>query len=260
MTGRRAWRALALCSLLLAGAASSAAAHPFPHFTQPFCARHDFKSAGTHVRAELCRATEDQAAGRAVVILHGCGGFNTFDHRLADSLPAAGVSTYYIDFFAPTPPPGTRGWCGGGGSHAADSRRVDVFARWARVVDDAVSALGHTAGIDPAHVGLVGWSLGGGLAVQVAETDTAVHGVAAFSTGVFGGGRVRVPRTSPLLLLSGGKHDAIPLAWTLDLYRAAKAAGTKVSLFVYPNGSHGWPGQQGSAGITRASAFLRALL
>jgi len=259
VTGRSARRALAVAALTVAAVAPSAAAHPFPRFTQRFCARDDFTSAGTRVRAEMCRATRDAAAGRAVVVLHGCGGFDTFDHRLADTLPLNGVSTPYVDYFAPTPPAGTRGWCSGGGAARRPSRG-DRFARWARVVDDAVATLDRTRGVVPAHVGLVGWSLGGGVAVRVAETDPAVHAVAAFSTGFFGGGQTSLPHMPPLLLLSGGKTDAIPLSWTLALYSAARAAGTKVSLFVYPRGSHSWPRRQGTVGIARAARFLRARL
>jgi dienelactone hydrolase len=260
VTGQRA-RALAVVVLVLACVpAAAAASHPFPRFAQPFCARADFTSAGTRVRAELCRATRDAAAGRAVVVLHGCGGFNTFDHRLADTLPLDGVSTLYVDYFAPTPPPGNRGWCSSALRVTQSPSRAERFSTWARVVNDAVAALDRTPAIVPARVGLVGWSLGGGLAVRVAETDSAVHAVAAFSTGLFGGGPASVPHMPPLLLLSGGTTDAIPLSWTLALYHAARSAGTKVSLFVYPHGSHSWLGQQGTIGIARAARFLRAAL
>jgi dienelactone hydrolase len=258
VAGKRArWApAVALLALVCAGAA---AAHPFPRFTQPFCTRDDFTSAGVHVRAELCRATRDTAAGRAVVVLHGCGGFDTFDHRLADTLPLDGISTLYVDYFAPTPPPGSKGWCSGPRPRRP-SQRADLFTKWDRVVGDAVALLDRTRLVVPAHVGLVGWSLGGGLAVGAAETDDHVRAVAAFSTGLFAGGQTHVARLPPLLLLSGGTSDAIPLSWTLALYRAARAAGTDASLFVYRHGSHSWPGRQGTIGIARAARFLRAVL
>jgi dienelactone hydrolase len=259
VSGTRARRALAVCAVAFV-VATPAGAHPFPRFTQPYCARHDFIAAGTSIRAELCRATTDSAAGRAVVVLHGCGGFDTFDHRLADTLPREGISTLYVDYFAPTPPPGNKGWCSGWHRRTPSTSHVDVVAKWAEVVVRAVENLDRTAGVAPAHVGLVGWSLGGGLAVGVAEDDGAVHAVAAFSTGLFGGAPTRVRRMPPLLLLSGGKTDAIPLAWTLVLYHAARAAGTDASLYVYPRGSHSWPGRQGSAGIAAAAHFLRAAL
>jgi fermentation-respiration switch protein FrsA (DUF1100 family) len=65
---------------------------------------------------------------------------------------------------------------------------------------------------------------------------------------------------SPKQAVAGGKSDAIPLDWTLTLYRAARSAGTRVSLFVYPHGSHSWPGRRGTIGIARAARFLRSTL
>jgi dienelactone hydrolase len=256
VNGTRARRALAVSAVAFV-LAPLAAAHPFPRFTQSYCVRHDFTAAGTLIRAELCRSTTEAAAGRAVVVLHGCGGFDTFDHRLADTLPRDGITTLYVDYFAPTPPPGSKGWCWGWHRRTPSANHTDAFTIWTEVVVGAVDALDRIGGIAPAHVGLVGWSLGGGLAVDVAEDDKAVHAVAAFSTGLYGGAPTRVRRMPPLLLLSGGKTDAIPLAWTLVLYHAARAAGTKVSLYVYPRGSHSWPGRQGNAA---AAHFIRSAL
>ncbi len=234
---------------------------PVPRFTERNCSRSDFTSAGVRVRAELCRATTDKRAGLGVVVLHGCGGFSTFDHRLAVTLPARGVSTLYVDYFGPTPAPGPHGFCHARGAGTTAFQIVDVFARWQQVVRDAGSALRRTPGVDPHAVGLVGWSLGGGLAVETARTEPGrFAAVAAFSTG---GGRfesaaaVKLP---PTLLLSGGTRDAIPLSATLALYDAARAAGSHVELFVYPHGSHDWPGPQGTAGIERAARFLRSKL
>jgi dienelactone hydrolase len=259
VSGQHARRALAVAVLALV-CVPTAASHPFPRFKQPFCTRDDFTSASTHIRAELCHATGDASAGRAVVVLHGCGGFDTFDHRLADTLPLDGISTLYVDYFAPTPPPGKRGWCSGWHRRTPSQAHADFFAKWTRVVADAVAVLDRTRGIVPAHIGLVGWSLGGGLAVGVAQTDRNVHAVAAFSTGLYGGAPARIAHLPPLLLLSGGTSDAIPLSSTLVLYHAARSAGTKASLFVYPHGSHSWPRQQGTIGIARAARFLRSEL
>jgi hypothetical protein len=77
----------------------------FPRFGAG-CKRDDFESGGSTVRAELCRS--HAAGGRAVVVLHGCGGFSTFDHRLVTTLPTYGISTLDVDYFGPTPHRGTR--------------------------------------------------------------------------------------------------------------------------------------------------------
>src|SRR5437868_6605497 len=142
-------RGLALVAGTLAVAVPSA--RPFPHVSG--CVRADFRTAGTTVRAERCGAA---TGPRGVIVLHGCGGFDTFDHRLAAELPRYGISTLYVDYFAPTPPPGDRGFCGG-----VRSARGDVFSVWSRVAADAARVLGPSY----AHVGAVGWSLGAGVAI-----------------------------------------------------------------------------------------------
>ena len=81
--------------------------------------------------------------------------------------------------------------------------------------------------------------------------------VVGFSTGSSPGSRAP-RRLPPLLLLSGGTTDAIPLAATRALYDAVRASGDPVELYVFPHGAHDWPGRQGRAGIRRAVAFLRA--
>jgi hypothetical protein len=94
-----AWVVAMGAVILLARAPGSVGApgHPFPRFTEPNCLRADFPSEAQRVRAELCRATRDSAVGRAVVVLHGCGGFSTLDHRLAVTLADDGISTLYPD-------------------------------------------------------------------------------------------------------------------------------------------------------------------
>src|ERR1700761_9490863 len=117
--------------VLVAFAASAASAHPFPHLPSE-CSRSDFRSGGAVVRAALCTPASSRPAPTAIV-LHGCGGFDTLDHRLAVHLPHAGVATFYVDYFDPTPPPGDKGFCNGGSRGA--------FAVWQRELVDAVAHL-----------------------------------------------------------------------------------------------------------------------
>lgn len=151
---------------LVAGIAAlvAPAAHPFPRVAG--CARADFDG----VRAARCGTA---SGARAVVVLHGCGGFSTFDHRLAEELPRYGISTLYVDYFEPSP-------------------------------------------------------------FTLAE----------------------IARLPPSIFLDGGSHDIVPAANARALYAAAVAAHVPSALYVYGNGSHGWPGEQGTAGIARAAAFL----
>jgi dienelactone hydrolase len=204
------------------------------------------------VPAELCRGVATE--GRAVVVLHGCGGFSAFDHRLAVELPSRGIATLDVDYFAPTPPPGQRGFCD------AHGRARNSFATWVRVAVAAARHLRSVAAVASTRVGVVGWSLGGGVALTsaiAARAERVFDAVAAFSTPGFPLVVADARLLPPTILLSGGSTDAEPLAATLPLYRALRAAGVPTSLYVYPHGSHQWPGEQGTLGIEHAAAFLR---
>lgn len=221
---------------------------PFPAFPAG-CSRSDFRSGGASVPAELCRSV--RSTDPVAIVLYGCGGFSGFDHRVATELPGLGVATLDVDYFARTPPPSRFGFCGGHGGVA------NGFQLWVQTVSDAAAHLRALPGGSRRRVEIVGWSLGGGVAVASALAGVHFSALAGFSTGSFGITNANARRLPPTILLSGGSTDAIPLAETLPLYDALRAAHRPSALYVYPHGSHSWPGEQGTLGIRRAAEFLR---
>jgi dienelactone hydrolase len=228
-------------------AAAHGALRPFPRFGAG-CTRADFRSGGVPIRALRCGPA---SGGRAVIVLHGCGGFSTFDHRLTAELPRYGIATLYVDFFDPTPPPGNRGFC-----DAFSQGGPDPFPIWERVAADAAKSLRPRF----RHVGAVGWSLGAGLALSTAEDLHPFDAVAAFSALAFGPQLARERLLPPTIFLDGGAHDIVPPANAEALYAAARQGHVRTALYIYPGGNHNWPGRQGTAGIARAAAFLRSSL
>ena len=217
------------------------AARPFPHVAG--CVRADFSSGRTTIRAERCGPA---TGARAVIVLHGCGGFSTFDHRLAAELPRYGISTLYVDYFGPTPPPGTRGFCN------VYPRRQDVFPTWEHIAKAAALSLRpHFT-----HVGAVGWSLGAGVALSAAEDLQPFQAIAAFSAIAYPSALERASELPPSLFLDGGPRDIVPPSNARAWFAAAKRAHITSALYVYGSGTHNWPGAQGTAGIARAAVFL----
>ena len=220
---------------------------PFPHFAAG-CSRADFRSAGVDIRAERCGASSGR---RAVVVLHGCGGFSTFDHRIAVDLPRFGITTLYVDYFARTPPPGTRGFC----SLWRDDRQL--FNIWEQVAVDGAASLRTRF----AHVGAVGWSLGAGVAIAAAEDHPYAFGaLAAFSALAYPAVLRHAGSLPPSIFLSGGSRDIVTPANARRLAAAARSAHVRSVLFIYPNGTHSWPGEQGAVGRSRAARFLLRFL
>jgi dienelactone hydrolase len=247
------------CLGVLASAAGGAPKQPLPTFPRisPLCHRADFSSGGHLVRAALCRQA-GSARMPAVVVLHGCGGFGGIDEVLARDLPSHGVATYYIDYFGLTPEPSKRGFCG--------SPRIETsFATWQRIVVDATNALKRMPSIDPARVGAIGWSLGGGLALVTGEYGAGTtplrhspfHALVVLSAFDDSGPVGALP---PTLVLSGGSGDAVPVSDARALYRSLRAAHVPAVLHVYPHGTHQWKGRQRLAGEQWTFDFLRRYL
>ncbi|HEX6700722.1 MAG TPA: prolyl oligopeptidase family serine peptidase, partial [Gaiellaceae bacterium] len=224
----------------------------------PLCHRADFPSQGGMVRAALCRPA-GSAEAPALVVLHGCGGIGGIDEVLARDLPAHGVATFYVDYFGLMPPPGRRGFCGAAG------RIGRAFPVWQQIVVDATAALRRTPGIDPARVGALGWSMGGGLALATAQYGAGgtplrrspFRVLVLLSTYDDSSNARAMP---PTLVLSGGRRDAVPESDAIGLSRALRRAGVPVVLHVYPGGTHAWKGAQRVAAERWTLAFLRRYL
>jgi dienelactone hydrolase len=215
---------------------------PFPSFGSG-CTRADFRNAGTLVRAERCGPATGR---RGVVVLYGCGGFDTFDHSLAVDLPRFRIATLYVDYFAPTPPARPGAFC----SLWTDSKRL--FPKWEATVIQAGQVLARRF----THVGVVGWSLGAGLAVASAERSRVFKAVAAFSAIAYPQVLAGANKLPPSVFLTGGSRDIVKPINADRLAAAAERAHVTTQLFDFGSGVHDWPGRQGETGRNVAAKFL----
>lgn len=194
------------------------------------------------VSGQLRVPSHTSGAIPAVVVVHGSAGVDSRGRLYAEALNAAGIATLEIDMWAP------RGWFGG------------VFGRPRGVPEtlpDAYGALKFLAGlprIDPARIGIMGFSWGGVVTMLTATEPTTPHtgNTVKFAAHVAHypvcwvynrvPGYAFAAFTGAPVLIQAGALDAYDAPDTcLKLVASLPAAAQQfVSVKVYPNATHAW--------------------
>ena len=130
-----------------------------------------------------------------------------------------------------------------GGFADGIGERDDVLA--------ALACLRGVEGVDPAKVGLVGYSFGA--AVSLLAADERVAALAAISPPSFGSAIPPRAVQCPTLLIAGDRDDVAPTVWLTTL---AKVIGPHCRMEAVPGADHFWWGHEEKLAQTVA-AFLR---
>ncbi|WP_300300154.1 dienelactone hydrolase family protein [Ferrovibrio sp.] len=211
------------------------------------------------VRAELF--LPDALAGTrlpAMLIHHGSGGVsNEREYAYAREFTAMGVAAIIPDSFTPR----------GVKSTVADQSAVtnnDMLA-------DAFGALKAAAGhprLDPARIGITGFSKGGTVALQSALVSVAERfapGGPRFALHVpfyaSCGTQYLNPKTTgaPMLVLIGGADTYVGSQPCLDYAAKIGATGGRVEAVVYPNAQHGWDGAGAAYRIANGENYSKCV-
>jgi dienelactone hydrolase len=189
-----------------------------------------------------------KTAGRypAVIALYGSGGTR---ESIADQpcrlMAAQGYVVFMVHFFERT------------GTVRADRETTQAgFPLWMATIGDAITYAASHASVDPSRIALLGFSLGGYLALAVASLDPRVGAVVEF----FGGlpedlhGFTRMP---PVLILHGEQDRVVPVSEATRLQQLLERAGTPYEIKLYPNAGHGFNGMQWIDAGQRVVQFLR---
>lgn len=164
----------------------------------------------------------------AVVVLHGCAGVGPHEHEWAQRLVSWGYAALVVDSFGPRD---VRRVCNNGMAVPPDERARDAFtaAAWLRAQKE----------IDPARIGVIGFSHGG-WTVMRAVTRAVVDRVgsppfrAAIAYYPYCSKRQR-PRVTPVLVLIGDADDWTPAQRCTTLQREDP---DRLEVVVYPGAVH----------------------
>jgi dienelactone hydrolase len=174
----------------------------------------------------------------AMVVVHGSSGVVHNDWEWATRLNDMGVATFVIDNFTGR----------GVKETATDRSRLSASADTAGALA-ALRLLATHPAIDPKRIGVIGFSRGGSVAIDLAlepirraviddDLRFAAH------VAVYPGCSVTQVSAhldgSPILMLLGGKDDYTPAPACLAHADALRAKGATVSVVVYPNAYRGF--------------------
>ena len=181
----------------------------------------------------------------AVVMLHGCGGAYASSGRLSsrhqmwgEYLSALGYAALMVDSFTSR---GLREIC--------TIRNAERTIREAHRVGDAYAAqtfLSARLGVEPARIGVLGWSHGGGTVLDAMARKPAAAAPFKAAVAFYPGCRARAARAdsfhldAPTLILIGEADDWTPAPPCKALAQTLAGRGEPVSIVTYPDTYHGF--------------------
>jgi carboxymethylenebutenolidase len=193
-------------------------------------------------------AEEGTALRPAVLVLHGSGGIEAAPQAYANhafTLARNGIDAYLVRYFTPGPNSYLHSW--------------NAWAETVASVTTAILRRPEASG----QIGLLGFSLGGAVAVTSARDPRIAALVVFYGFIPDDEQRTRINRLPPLLVLHGDADDNVPLRSGRELVGWARQLGGRAELGVYPGEGHRhstWQEPATTDAVNRTTAFFRAEL
>jgi carboxymethylenebutenolidase len=166
----------------------------------------------------------------AVIALHGSGGSHAWAAEPARMLAGRGFGVFVLHYFERT-----------GTAWADDATIRGHFPTWMKTIGDAITYAGRQREVDAEHIALLGFSLGGYLALSVASVDPRVKAVVEY----FGGLPEELSnfrQMPPTLILHGDADPVVPVAEAQKLQTLFERAGTTYDMKIYSGQGHSFNG------------------
>ena len=187
---------------------------------------------------------KDRATGAGIVIVPG-GGFRilAFNHEgteVAEWLNSLGVAAFLLKYRVMR-----TGDPEGASREVQEARRKEAMALGVADALEAMRTVRRRAaewGVDPARIGILGFSAGGYITANVALTadESARPAFAVPVYAFFPEDRPAPSAAPPLFLVHAADDRTVPAEHSLRLFRMWRQAGRPAELHVYEAGGHGF--------------------
>jgi carboxymethylenebutenolidase len=211
----------------------------------------------------------------ALILLHGADGvqacFQAY-RDIAEGFARAGSVVILIRYYDRTNTADTAGdkqrnafidWLHRGASADQLQSAREHFDEWMSAVADAVAYARRLPGVDGNRVALVGFSLGGYLAVAAAalQPELGISAVVELFGGIPRELHKRVKRLPPILILHGEDDDVVPVQEGEALLGLCQRRGCSVEFKFYPGVGHCFvrPGKSSPDLLTIVDSQARVL-
>ena len=166
----------------------------------------------------------------AIVVIHEWWGLNDFVKGKADGFAKQGYVALAPDLY--------RGKVAEDGDTAHQLMRGMPNDRALRDMKAAVAFLRSRPDVDGAKIGVVGWCMGGGLALDLAVAEPTLAGAVMYYGHLMTDPATIAALKVPLLGNFGGKDQGIPVKDVEAVAAEAKKAGKSVDFKIYPEAGH----------------------
>ena len=165
-----------------------------------------------------------------VMALHGSGGMSREGHlEFAQLLANQGFCVFVPHFFEP-----------GGIRWADDATIWREFPNWMRIISSALDFAQQQPSAEPDKIGLIGFSLGGYLALSLAVEQKRIKAVAEFFGGMPDHFAERLNGMPPVLILHGEEDRTVPVAEAHKIARLLETRHLRYEMKLYKNAGHGF--------------------
>jgi len=134
------------------------------------------------------------------------------------------------------------------------------FPLWMKTLWDATSFIEQQPNVDPQRIGLIGFSLGGYLAMCGSSIDPRIKTVVEFFGGFPKEMKLFMRRLCPTLVLHGGNDAIIPVSEAHYLQKMLEDRKIPHEIKIYPGVGHGFNGEVWKDARVRTLAFLQKYL